>query len=107
METYGEVDQASASEPVSPGRQRRGSRLGIGAVRVYQHARGGKPSGCRWWPSCSEYCVEALEMHGLWLGALLSVHRLTRCGPWGGHGFDPVPPACTELRRVTVERGVG
>lgn len=60
-------------------------------IRVYQLARTGRPSPCRFVPSCSEYTSEAVEMHGLWRGGWLAVRRISRCNPWGGHGLDPVP----------------
>ncbi len=47
---------------------------------------------CRFAPSCSEYAAQALITHGPWCGASLAAHRLCRCNPWGGSGFDPVPP---------------
>lgn len=47
---------------------------------------------CRYDPSCSTYALEALEVHGVWRGSWLAVRRLARCHPWGGHGWDPVPP---------------
>jgi putative membrane protein insertion efficiency factor len=46
---------------------------------------------CRYVPSCSEYAKEALQKHGLAKGLWLSIKRIGRCAPWGGHGFDPVP----------------
>jgi putative membrane protein insertion efficiency factor len=48
---------------------------------------------CRYAPSCSEYAIEALRVHGAVRGGWLAARRLGRCHPWGGHGFDPVPPA--------------
>jgi putative membrane protein insertion efficiency factor len=48
---------------------------------------------CRFMPSCSEYAAEALIRHGPWRGGALTVHRLCRCHPFGGSGYDPVPPA--------------
>ena len=60
-------------------------------VRGYQRLRAGRPSPCRFVPSCSNYALEALEAHGALRGAWLSLRRLTRCHPWGGHGWDPVP----------------
>ena len=47
---------------------------------------------CRYAPSCSEYAAEALRVHGLLRGARLAVARLLRCHPWGGSGYDTVPP---------------
>jgi uncharacterized protein len=46
---------------------------------------------CRYLPTCSEYALSALEMHGLLRGGWLAVRRLASCHPWGGSGYDPVP----------------
>jgi putative membrane protein insertion efficiency factor len=67
------------------------ARLALGAVRAYQALRAGRPSPCRYVPSCSEYAREALEEHGAALGSWYAVRRLARCHPLGGHGYDPVP----------------
>lgn len=48
---------------------------------------------CRYSPSCSAYAIDALRQHGALKGSLLSVRRIARCHPWGGSGYDPVPPA--------------
>jgi putative membrane protein insertion efficiency factor len=66
-----------------------------GGVRTYQAARAGRPSPCRFTPSCSAYAVEALEVHGAARGSWLAVRRLCRCRPLGGKGWDPVPPLTT------------
>jgi hypothetical protein len=50
------------------------------------------PAACRYTPTCSQYAVEALKIHGPFKGFLLAVWRILRCNPWGGHGYDPVPP---------------
>lgn len=47
---------------------------------------------CRFEPSCSVYAQEALRCHGALKGSVLTLHRLCRCRPGGGFGFDPVPP---------------
>lgn len=47
--------------------------------------------GCRYQPTCSAYTLEALERHGGIKGSLLTLHRICRCHPWGGSGYDPVP----------------
>jgi uncharacterized protein len=52
---------------------------------------GGPGSGCRFVPTCSEYFVQAVETHGLLIGAWLGAKRILRCHPWGGSGYDPVP----------------
>jgi putative membrane protein insertion efficiency factor len=60
-------------------------------VRGYRRLTAGRPSPCRFDPSCSAYALEALEHHGAARGSWLSVRRIARCHPWGGHGWDPVP----------------
>lgn len=50
------------------------------------------PVACRYAPSCSAYALEALRSHGACVGGWLTLRRLLRCHPWGGSGFDPVPP---------------
>ena len=47
---------------------------------------------CRFGPSCSEYAIDALRSHGVWRGTWLALRRIARCHPWGGSGYDPVPP---------------
>lgn len=55
---------------------------------------------CRFLPTCSEYAAEALIVHGPVRGALMATSRVCRCNPFGGSGFDPVPPASqTKPRR--------
>ena len=57
----------------------------------YQQARAGRPSPCRFFPTCSAYALEAVEVHGAGRGAALAARRLCRCHPWGAHGIDLVP----------------
>ena len=61
---------------------------------------GGPASGCRFQPTCSQYCLEAVETHGVY-GIWLAVKRLGRCHPWGGSGPDPVPPRSPGQANVT------
>ncbi|HET7753316.1 MAG TPA: membrane protein insertion efficiency factor YidD [Anaeromyxobacteraceae bacterium] len=49
------------------------------------------PPACRFYPSCSEYAVQALRRHGVLRGSLLTVKRLLRCQPLCEGGVDPVP----------------
>ena len=61
-------------------------------VRLYQAVRAGRPSPCRYWPTCSQYALEALEAHGAVRGSWLTVRRLLRCHPWASRsGVDLVP----------------
>lgn len=62
-----------------------------GSIRMYQRLRDGRPSPCRFEPSCSNYALQAIETHGALRGGWLSVRRLSRCRPFGGKGWDPVP----------------
>lgn len=50
------------------------------------------PASCRYSPTCSQYTIEALKVHGLFKGGWLAIKRIASCNPWGGSGFDPVPP---------------
>lgn len=56
------------------------------------HLLSGPNSGCRFTPSCSAYFIEAVERHGALRGCALGMWRILRCNPWGGCGYDPVPP---------------
>ncbi|WP_432815261.1 membrane protein insertion efficiency factor YidD [Sphingorhabdus sp.] len=68
----------------------------IGVIQLYQRFL--SPllgASCRFSPTCSAYAVEAIQIHGAVKGGLMSVWRILRCNPFGGHGYDPVPPAGT------------
>ncbi len=67
-------------------------KLFIGLIRWYQtHISAYTPSRCRFIPTCSQYAVEAIEVHGVCKGGLLALWRILRCNPWGKSGYDPVP----------------
>jgi hypothetical protein len=61
-------------------------------IRGYQHLISRfMPPLCRFHPSCSQYTVDALSLHGLMRGSLLAGRRIGRCNPLFDGGFDPVP----------------
>ena len=47
-------------------------------------------NSCRYLPTCSEYCIEALKTFGFFKGLYLSLKRILSCNPWNDGGFDPV-----------------
>ncbi|PJJ84161.1 membrane protein insertion efficiency factor YidD [Mucilaginibacter auburnensis] len=72
-------------------------KTGLGAVfialiRFYQYFL--SPllgASCRYTPTCSQYGLEAVKKYGPFKGGWLTLKRIARCNPWGGHGHDPVP----------------
>jgi putative membrane protein insertion efficiency factor len=67
-------------------------------IRLYQvtispvlRVFGGPQGGCRFEPTCSEYCLQAVKIHGSVQGLRLGISRICRCHPWGASGEDPVP----------------
>lgn len=61
-------------------------------IRFYQKAISPlTPPSCRFTPTCSKYSLIAFRRYGLFKGFWLTVKRLSRCHPWGGSGYDPVP----------------
>lgn len=62
-------------------------------IRVYRKTLGRiLPDSCRFTPTCSEYALEAVRVHGALKGSLLAVRRICRCNPFFDGGYDPVPP---------------
>jgi len=61
------------------------------------------PQSCRFIPTCSAYAIEALQVHGPLRGSWLTLRRLLRCHPWGGSGYDPVPPRTNKTAPRAVD----
>jgi len=80
---------------------KRPARLLSGGIRGYQTLRSGRPSPCRFVPTCSAYALGAIEVHGAAKGSWLAVWRVCRCHPFGGEGWDPVPERASQIRKVT------
>jgi len=53
-------------------------------------------NNCRYTPTCSQYALEAIEMHGSAKGLWLALKRVSSCHPWHVGGYDPVPGSRTE-----------
>ncbi len=67
-------------------------RVCIWLIRGYQKLISPHfPPSCRFVPTCSSYAIRAIERFGVLYGSWLTIKRLCRCHPWGGHGYDPVP----------------
>ena len=85
------------------GSHRTAGLIGLRVQRMilwYQRGLEGRPSPCRFTPSCSSYALEALDTHGTWRGLRLTIRRLLRCRPFGPSGWDPVPePRPRDLRK--------
>ena len=68
------------------------SKLLIKLIRFYQKFI--SPllgQNCRFYPTCSQYAIEALSNHGALKGGYLAIKRILKCNPWGGYGIDNVP----------------
>ena len=67
-------------------------KLLIFPIRFYQkHISPGLRPRCRFYPSCSQYAIEAIEKRGAFVGSLLAIYRILRCNPFCKGGYDPVP----------------
>ncbi|NOJ69178.1 membrane protein insertion efficiency factor YidD [Paenibacillus alvei] len=70
-----------------------GTRIAQAPVRAYRKWISPlKPPTCRFYPTCSTYAMEALEVHGPWKGSWLTVKRIVKCHPFHPGGVDKVPP---------------
>lgn len=58
------------------------------------------PASCRHVPTCSEYAVQAIKIHGPFKGFVLTAKRISKCHPWGTEGYDPVPPKKSKRRKT-------
>jgi len=66
-------------------------RVAIFLLRLYQRLISPVlPPACRFYPTCSEYAIEAIRKKGVVRGCWLGLRRIARCHPWGGAGYDPV-----------------
>ncbi|MGH9021062.1 MAG: membrane protein insertion efficiency factor YidD [Acidimicrobiales bacterium] len=84
---------ATSASPSAESSRSRATVALTALVRGYQRLFARRVAPCRFYPSCSDYAIEALEVHGARRGAGLALRRLTRCRPFGPHGIDLVPLA--------------
>jgi putative membrane protein insertion efficiency factor len=69
-------------------------RAALGTLKAYKVVVSPLFTGaCRFSPSCSTYTADAMRLHGVLRGGWMGLRRLSRCHPFGGSGFDPVPPS--------------
>ncbi|MDQ7730165.1 membrane protein insertion efficiency factor YidD [Halomonas sp. SpR8] len=69
----------------------------IGCIRVYQYTLSPLLGPrCRFWPSCSSYTIEAIQVHGPFKGGWMAVKRIVKCHPGNPGGMDPVPGGRSE-----------
>lgn len=73
------------------------SQFLIVLVKIYQFTISPlTPGSCRHVPTCSQYTIEAIRVWGPLKGVWLGIKRLSKCHPWGTHGYDPVPAKNTK-----------
>jgi uncharacterized protein len=71
---------------------RAAARAAIYLIELYRNMISPfRPPACRFTPTCSQYAVDALRVHGIVRGTGLAMWRLARCGPWHRGGWDPIP----------------
>lgn len=65
--------------------------ISIKLIKFYQKLPLNTHNKCRFYPTCSNYAIEALEKYGFFKGWFLAIKRIIRCNPFGKKGYDPVP----------------
>ncbi len=88
------TEQAERDENPAPAIVRRSAAMWLlrGPIRFYQLAISPmSPAACRYYPSCSNYAIQAIDKYGARKGGWLAVRRILRCHPFRPGGFDPVP----------------
>jgi putative membrane protein insertion efficiency factor len=68
------------------------SRFLLALIQIYRYCLSPLLGpNCRFFPSCSDYALQAIDKHGAGYGSWLALKRIARCHPWHPGGFDPVP----------------
>jgi uncharacterized protein len=85
-------DHGEVTPDAPPKRRGPLSRVAMGLIRIYQLSLSRAfPPTCRFYPSCSQYTLEAIDKYGVIKGSWLGVKRISRCHPFHPGGYDPVP----------------
>lgn len=66
-------------------------QFSIWLIKIYQKIPGPWHNQCRYYPTCSNYAIEAISYYGFIKGWFLAIKRILKCNPFGGCGYDPVP----------------
>lgn len=75
----------------------------IKLIKMYQGIPGDFHSSCKFFPTCSNFAIEALEKHGVLKGFVLIFARILRCNPWAKGGYYPVPEKFTLKMKKEIE----
>jgi putative membrane protein insertion efficiency factor len=66
-------------------------KIAVSVLRFYKkHISPALPNSCRFYPTCSEYAIEAINKYGILKGSIKSIYRILRCNPFNKGGYDPV-----------------
>jgi putative membrane protein insertion efficiency factor len=96
------------SAVLAEGRPSLPARIVMLPIRAWRLVSVHLPPRCRFHPSCSQYALEALTVHGAARGSWLAIKRVGRCHPWHDGGLDPVPSATSAANvRSTLAAPVG
>lgn len=79
---------------------------GILRSSIHAAAFAAPNAGCRFFPSCSEYALQAIRQYGLFSGGVISLRRIISCNPFSRGGYDPVPSPDNSAREHSETQGV-
>ena len=83
------------------------NRVLIAFIKVYQYTLSPMlGQRCKYYPSCSNYAIDALREYGAIRGTGMAAWRLLRCNPFSNGGYDPVPPRSSRCKKDHADHGV-
>ena len=62
------------------------------------------PPSCRYTPTCSAYALQSYKTHKFFFATYIVIKRILKCNPWGGSGYDPVPPSVSSCNNKDNNR---